>query len=265
MRASGLGELFDDALRWKSRVIDGIHLPTYGRSHLGTSIHYATGWFDNERVQPDGNPDTETAVEKFLEWFRADQGVRWVDIGKAKAEPIGIALVAKYCQDISPQFTFTKVEIPCEPLEIAMPNGIIFQITGTVDRVYERDGKFGIVDLKSGSGVIKADGSIDVGKHGAQLGVYELLEIMARDATGLDITAPAYIIGLSTSAGHEIKFEPIENPRTLLFGDGDEMGYLMAASKIIEHQLYIGNPRSLLCSEKFCGIHERCFYRRGTR
>jgi hypothetical protein len=268
MRASALGELFDDALRWKARTIDQIYGLTYGRSHLGTSIHFGTAWYDAERIDPDGTPDTETAVDKFLECLRADENVHWIDIGKSKAENIGITLVAEYCQEISPQFEWVKVEATCEPIEITMPNNVIFEITGHVDRVYTQrvDGRkrFGVADLKSGYGVIRQDGSIDVAKHGVQLAVYELLEIMAQQSADEPMTLPALVIGLSTSGRPEIKWEQVDNPRSLLFGDGQHDGYLMAASKIIEHQLYVGNPRSMLCSEKYCPIYNDCFYRRGT-
>ena len=68
-------------------------------------------------------------------------------------------------------------------------------------------------------------------------------------------------MGLSTSRS-EIQWAPVESPRNLLFGDTDHMGFLEAASKIIAEQLYIGNPKSQLCSERYCPIYP-CFYRLG--
>lgn len=266
MRASALGELFDDALRWKTRILDKIHTPTYGRSHLGSAIHYGTALYDVERAE--GRvPSAEAAADAFVQFLRADEYVHWVDIGRAEAESIGVQLVNLYCTEISHRFDWIKVEAECTPLEITMPNGIMFKIIGHVDRVYAkrvgRKDRFGVADLKSGYGVIKADGSLDVAKHGAQLAVYELLELAAQELTGEEVTLPAVIIGFSTSGEPRIEYEEVENPRTLLFGDGENMGYLFAASKIIEHELWIGNPRSNLCSAKYCGIYETCFYRRG--
>lgn len=268
LRASGLGELFDCAARWKAKAIDKVPGLTYGRSHLGSAIHFGTSAFDAERLLEDGNPDTEIAVDRFLEYLRADDQVHWIDIPKKKAEHIGIPLVTMWCQDVSPQFEWVKVEAVCEPIEIAMPNGVFFRITGHVDRVYRlrvnNTWRYGVADLKSGAGVIRIDGSVDVAKHGVQLAVYELLEIMAREATGEDMTLPALVFGLPTTGQPDIKWEAVENPRSLLFGDGDTEGYLLAASKIIEHGLFVGNTRSMLCSDKYCPVYNDCFYRRGN-
>jgi hypothetical protein len=260
IRASGLGEIFDCARRWKGRTIDGDKGQTHGRSHLGSSVHYGTAWYDNERTLDGGCPDTETAIDKFLEFFRAEDHVMWSDIPKQKAEQIGIQLTSKYCLEISAQYEWIKVEATCEPIEITMPNGIIFELTGHVDRVYTRDGKYGVADFKSGGRVIAADGSLAVDKHGLQLACYELLEIMAAEATGHKMELPALIVGFSTSGDLDILTEEVPNPRELLFGDGDYMGYLMGAAAIIEHQLYLGNTKSQLCGPRYCNSFDKCEY-----
>jgi hypothetical protein len=265
MRASGLAELFDCQARWKAHHIDKIHSPTYGRSHLGTSVHMGTGWFDNETTLDDGNPDVEIAVDKFLETLNDDQNVVWTDIPKNKAKDIGVALVNKYCTEISPQFEWVKVEALCEPIELTMPNGVIFEITGHVDRVYRANGGHGIVDVKTGYGVIDANDEVAVDKHGVQLSVYELLEMMAEAETGIRIDQPALIIGMSTSGSPRIEVAPVENPRSLLFGDDEHIGYLEAASKIVEDGAYVGNTRSMLCNPRYCPAFETCFYVRGKQ
>lgn len=261
LRASGFSLLFDDALLWKTKNIDKIRMPTYGRSHLGSAIHAGTACFDIPRSLGIES-DTEAAVEGYLEAFEDDERVTWTDIAKSKARSIGLNLVIRYCEDISPVFKWVQVETMCEPVEIEMPNGIIFEMTGTLDRVYEKDGLHGIADIKSGYAVIAADGSVEVGKHGSQVATYDMLEMMASQTTGLRMELPAVVIALSTATG-QVTWQEIQNPRTLLFGDGESMGYLTAASHIIAHQLYIGNPRSMLCSSKYCGLYDNCFYRLG--
>lgn len=264
IRASGLAELFDCAARWKGKNFLGHRGPTYGRSHLGTSIHYATAYYDNERIIENGSPDTETAVDKFIEYIRADEKVLWADMPKQVAEKIGIQLVTKYCLEISEQFDWVKVEATCEPIQIAMPNGVIFELTGHVDRVRRKiidsKPKYGVADFKTSSRILKADGSLAVDKHGLQLAVYEFLEIQAEQATGLDMELPALVVGFSTSGNLDILTEEIPNPRTLLFGDGDNKGYLIAASEKIEHQDYIGNTYSMMCTPRYCASHPHCFY-----
>jgi hypothetical protein len=265
IRASGLAELFDCSERFKGKNFLGHRSPTYGRSHLGTAIHYATAWYDNERVLEDGDPDIETAIDKFTEYLRADEKVFWADIPKQKAESIGITLVNTYCQSISSNYDWIKVEATCEPLQIPMPNGIIFELTGHVDRVYRECVapnlyKYGVADLKTSSRIVSADGTLAIDRHGLQLAIYELLEMQAAEATGLEMTLPALVIGFSTSGRLEILAEKIPNPRALLFGDGESEGYLIGASKIIEQQLYIGNTYSQLCSERYCASYNQCFY-----
>lgn len=261
IRASGLGELFDCSFRWLGKAVLGHRGPTYGRSHLGSAIHHGTAYYDNERVI-DGSPDTESAVDQFIEYLRDDEKIIWADIPKQKAEQIGIQLVTKYCLDVSSDYEWVKVEATCEPIEITMPNGVIFEITGHVDRVYTRDGKFGVADFKTGGRVIAADGSLAVAKHGLQLAIYELLEIQAAQATGYKMELPALIVGMSTTGDLDILVEEVDNSRTLLFGDGETMGYLMGASAIIEHQLYLGNTQSQLCGERYCPSYNQCFYRK---
>jgi hypothetical protein len=260
IRASGLAELFDCAARFAGKNFLGHRGQTYGRSHLGSALHYATAWFDNERTLPDGAPDTETAVDKFITYLRADDRVMWADIPKQQAEKIGITLVTHYCLEISAQYQWAKVEATCEPIEIAMPNGVIFEITGHVDRVYEENARYGIADFKTSSRIIAADGSLAVDRHGLQLAIYELLEIQAAKATGLTIDLPALVLGFSTSGRMEILAEKIRNPHALLFGDGENKGYLIAASEIIERQMYVGNTYSMLCSERYCASYNHCFY-----
>jgi hypothetical protein len=261
IRASGLAELFDCSARWAGKNFYGHRGTTYGRSHLGTAIHHATAWYDNERTLADGAPDTETAVDKFITYLRADEHVMWADIPKQQAEKIGITLVTHYCLEISAQFEWVKVEATCEPIEITMPNGVIFEITGHVDRVYTEDARYGVADFKTSTRIIAADGTLAIDRHGLQLAIYELLEIQAAKATGLKIELPALVVGFSTSGRMEILTEKLNNPRRLLFGDGaDNKGYLLAASEIVANQQYIGNTMSMLCSERYCPSYKYCFY-----
>lgn len=262
LRASALAELFDDSLRWRSRAIDGIHTPTSGRSHLGTAVHFGTADFDRQRLLADGRPDAADAVGAFKQYFHNDAGVHWTDIKKLEAEKIGMRLVADYCTEISEQFEWVAVEATCEPLVLTMPNGVVFEITGTTDRVYRLGSQYGIADFKSGARIIGEDGEVEVDEHGPQLGTYELLESIAENATGFKITLPAFIMGFSTASA-QIKWRFVDNPRTLLFGDTDHVGYLEAAARIIKENLFVGNPRSMLCSERYCGIYNSCFYRIG--
>ena len=124
LRASGFGELFDDSLRWAAKHLDGLHTPTYGRSHMGTAIHMGTAVFDIQRSLPNVTPDIETAVASFLEELNDDEHVSWLDISKANAQSMGVNLTIKYCEEISPRFDWKIIETRCEPVEIEMPTAL---------------------------------------------------------------------------------------------------------------------------------------------
>lgn len=275
IRASGLAEIFDCSERWVAKNYKGARGPTSGRSHLGTSVHYATSWYDNERVLPDGSPDTEMAIDKFAEIMRDDAKVLWSDIPKQQADNIGRQLVTKYCLEVSHHFDWIKVEATCEPIELTMPNGVIFQVTGHVDRVrrqaVEECAKrshvpecvcpLGVTDFKTSARIVGADGRLAIDKHGCQLAIYELLEIQASTIIGRRMTLPALVLGFSTTGDLAIIPEEIPHPRSMLFGDGGENeGYLIAASKIIANKLYVGNTYSQLCTPRYCPWYNDCFY-----
>lgn len=260
IRASSLGELFDCPARWASKHIFGMNMPSSGAATLGTAVHAGTAVFDASRL-PGGSPvsadDAAGAVVDAI--YKPEHEVDWDEDKPQDAEKIAIALHAKYCAEIAPTQNYSAVEIKCERLEIP---DLGIALTGTTDRVRNTSDGFGISDIKTGKTAVSADGSVKTAGHAFQLGVYELL---AEHSSGLSITGPAQIIGLNTGktpAAQRSGIGSITGARAILLGDGTAPGVLEHASKIIHSGDYFGNPRSMLCSDKYCPNHATCNFRK---
>jgi RecB family exonuclease len=259
IRASSLAELFDCPARWEAKHLLGMRMPSSGAARLGTAIHAGTAAFDQAAL--DGNPITpDDAAGEFVRALHdTDEEVEWDEANPNDAERIGLALHTRYCAQIAPQQDYVAVELTCERMEIPE---LGLALTGTTDRVRRTaSGELGIADLKSGARAVAADGSVATAGHGAQMGVYEIL---AQFAVGQNITAPAQIIGLQTgktAASQRVGTAEIAGARDALIGTDESPGLLQHASRVIHSGSFYGNPKSVLCSSKYCPRHPTCKFK----
>ena len=256
IRASSLGELFDCPARWAAKNLDNLRMPGNGKAHLGTSLHASTAAFDQAIL--DGNPiSIGDAAEVFVDTLRNPQEeIDWAEDSPADAEKVGLILHSRYCSDIAPLQTYAAVEIQCEKIEI-LDLGI--SLSGTADRIRVVDGEMGIADLKSGGRAVGTDGRAVTSGHGAQLAVYELLTELS---FGQPMTLPAQIIGLQTAkTTARVGLGEIPNVRAALIGTEDDPGLLQHAAGIIKSGSFYGNPKSTLCSAKFCPKYSTCKFK----
>lgn len=260
IRASSLGELFDCPARWKAKYLDGKTMPRSGAAQLGTAIHASTGKFDASRL-PGGDKlsmdDAAGAAVDALQHPAED--VDWDDESPSSLEPIALSLHRKYCEQVAPLQAYTGVEVRCERLELT-DVGIV--LTGTTDRVRQTRAGAGICDLKSGKTAVSADGTVKTQGHAAQLAVYELL---AQHAMGVDITAPAQIIGMQTGKtdkAQRVGTGTVEDARSALVGTPEHPGLLEHAATLLKSGAFYGNARSMLCGAKFCPVYSTCHFRK---
>jgi PD-(D/E)XK nuclease superfamily len=261
IRASGLSEWFDCAARAEARQLLGKRCPSTGRAVLGKAIHASTAVYDRSKLEGSGITIDEAAcaavdaIHKPDEEVLLDDGERQEEI-----ERIAVALHKLYCTRIAPTQQYAAVEVQCERLEIS-DIGIALQ--GTTDRVRKVEDGYGIADLKSGGMAVSADGKVPTKGSAYQLGVYELL---AQVASGVPITAPARVIGLQTGKterGQRVAVsEPVTGARDVLIGDHDSPGVLEMVSKMISSGTFPGNPRSVMCHERYCPIYATCKFRK---
>jgi hypothetical protein len=260
IRASSFGSLFDCPARWTAIHMEGRRTPQAGIAALGHAIHAGTAVYDSDRVANIA-PSVEAAEDAAVESIqRPREDTIWDEESRDKAESVARSLTHRYCTLESLRHDFVAVEASVEALHIT-DLGLV--LTGHVDRVRRIDDAFGVTDLKSGKTAVGTDGRAKTHGHAAQLGVYELV---AQAATGLPISAPAQIIGLQTNQTPEkqrIGTGEIENAREPLLGDEEHSGLLHMAAKIVHGDTEAwGNPRSMMCSERYCPAFKTCFYRR---
>lgn len=256
VRASSLAELFDCPARWEGKVLLGMRGVGNGKAQLGTAIHAGSAAFDQSVI--DGYPiSINDACEPLVQAiWQPEFDVDWGDDKQQDAERIGIKLLDQYCRLVAPNQTYAAVEVACENLDIT---DLGLTLTGTADRIRIVDDEYGLSDLKSGGRAVGSDGQAVTSGHGAQLAVYELL---AEHTFGKAMTLPAQIIGLHTAKGSpRVGLGEIPNVRSVLIGTEDSPGLLQHASKIIKTGSFYGNPKSMLCSGKFCPRYATCKYR----
>lgn len=258
IRASSLGELLDCPARWEAKQLLGMRLPSTDAARLGTAIHASTAVYDASVLRGDQITVDEAAAAAVDTIHAADEDVIWEDWTPKAAEATAIALHTRYCNEIAPTQAYVAVEAQCEALEIT---DLGIALTGTTDRVRATDAGYGIVDLKSGKNAVRADGTVDSAKHALQLGVYEL---MAAFSTDLPMHAAPQIVGLQTGKterAQRVAVAEVPSAREVLVGSDEQPGVLAYASRIVHSGLFYGNPRSTLCSPKFCPRFNACPFR----
>lgn len=260
IRASSLPSLFDCPARFEATQIRHMRLPSSGKAVLGRAVHAATATFDVSRIEATGLTVDECAGAAVDVIHRPEEEVEWDDgLTPNVAEKIAIDLTGLYCRDIAPRMTYSAVEVTCEPLTIT---DLGISLTGTIDRVYSDGDDLGIADIKTGGSVVATDGSVKAFVHAYQLGVYSLL---AESALGRPLTLPSRIIGLQTgktARGQRAAIGTVEGAREALVGDSDTPGILQDAAALINGGLFHGNPKSAVCSPRYCPIFNTCKYRR---
>lgn len=259
IRASSWAGLFDCAYRWEGIHLLGLRNVVGLRAALGTAIHAGTAVFDQGRLDGSGLTADDAAgamVDKLRDPDNEYDPAR-DDLTINEAERVGLTLVSKYCTEVSPHYDFVAVEMETKPLDIDCGGGVIVRLTGTMDRARIRKGVgggVGIADLKSGSAAVQKGAAVTKG-HGPQIGTYELLY---EHTTGQPITDDAEIIGLKTKGTAEIGTGTIRNAKRVMVGDQDTPGLIEFAAEMFKTGRFYPNPKSLLCSDKYCPRHATC-------
>jgi hypothetical protein len=260
VRASALPDFFDCPARAEAKHILGKKMPTSGKALLGKAIHKSTAVYDESRLTGAGITMKEAAAAAVDVIHKPDEEVALDDdLSVSDMERIALNLHGRYCLEIATTQEYHAVEVRCERVDIT---DIGLALTGTTDRVRKVDGGLGIADLKSGKTAVRADGRVETKGAAYQLGVYEIL---AEQALGLSITRKAQIIGLQTGktpAGQRVGTGEMEHPREVLIGEPGVPGILESLAHMIHAGNFPGNPRSMLCGEKYCPIYSTCKYRK---
>lgn len=260
IRCSSWGLFFDCAYGWQGRNLLGMCGPGGGRLWLGQSLHHSTAVYDQGRLDQSGVSVDDAAGEFVTKLRHPDEEIIWDDMTVRDAERIGLTLHSLYCQDISPQYEFSAVELRPDPLNIAVPeHGVTIRVTGQMDRSRVRaDGNgIGVSDIKSGQRAVGSDGRAVTTGHWIQLGLYELL---AEASLGVRVTEPAEIIGLQTTTRPRAGVGQIHNARSGLLGCRDQPGLIQMAAQMLKSGLFPPNPKSMVCHPRYCPRWSTCIY-----
>jgi hypothetical protein len=155
---------------------------------------------------------------------------------------------------------YSAIEIKCNALDVETDQGTV-RLTGTTDRVRIYPSKVkGIVDFKSGG---KAVEGIKAGTphavtrgHHLQLGAYTL---MTEQETG-EKMGPASIVAFQTNSKLHIAEGMVDKPKLAMVGDHLHPGMIEIAAGMLKSGLFPPNPKSVLCSKKWCPAWDRCIY-----
>lgn len=258
LRASGLSDLLDCGLRWYARNVLDMRMPSSAAAHIGTAVHAGGAAFD--RAVMDGRHiSTSDAVDVAIASMREepDEGVDW-DMAKNEAESITVSVTAKYCSEIAPKQSFTHIEHTFEDMPIQATENVIIELTGTTDRIFKEANGYGVADIKTGKTRVNTQGVVKTQGDKAQLGIYTVL---AEKATGLEMNLPSRILGLSTTKQPRAGVAEVRGAKAALVGVDGAPGMLELVGKLLDAELFLANPRSQLCGEKYCVYWNKCTYR----
>lgn len=262
MRASSLSTLWDCPARFKAEQLEGKRLPSGAAATIGTAIHAGAAVFDTQRMEgriASVEDATDAAAQSVRE---ARDGTRWDDCRPAEAIDKAVSLTNAYCQDIAPTFTYRKVEVKLNSLDVQTSNGVVIRFTGHIDRERAEGDQLGVCDLKSGANIIAADGSVKVAAAAGQLAVYEMLTLLSDHTMQEQHLLPAQIIALPTAGKHAPRVATLnKQPYSLLIGDEQNKGLIEIAAAMYKNDIFFGNPRSMCCTPKFCAAFDQCRWR----
>jgi len=276
VRASSIKDALDCAMRYEAKNLLGIRMPSAGIAHLGTAIHAGAAIYDQSVI--DGKPVShDEAVGRFVDTLHLDRnpeeptddGVAWdEDMPRAEAEEVGTKGIINYIEDIGSKRRYKAVEAKLEKFPVSFPDQqVTIILTGKTDRIRAVERQVfaggighGITDIKSGkTRVSKGEKRVNVNAEKAQLAVYELI---AEKGTGIPITAPAEIAGISTAKHASVATIEVHGTRQALVGTGETPGVLDFLARMLRSGTFPPNPSSHLCSRRFCPLWENhCPYR----
>jgi len=258
IRSSSWGDLADCALRWQAIHVYDFRTPATVPAHMGTAVHFGSAVYDTGRMDKN-DVSIADAVEAAVDAFEhPEEDIRWRndDYSKKDALTITIKATEAYCKELSPGNDYSAVELRPEPLDISV-EGQTIRISGKMDRtriVKEKQG-VGIRDIKTGRARVSAAGQVNTNGDKFQIGVYEVL---TEHSLNQPVTAAGEIAAVNTTKHVRTGVGKVYAAKELMLGSETEPGMIETAAKMVKHGLFPPNPRSRLCSERWCPIYHLC-------
>lgn len=255
IRASSFADLLDCPHRWEARNLLGIRLPSSGEATLGTAVHAGTALFDSRAGTV---RDAIDCAREHIAHPKEETLWNSAELSARDADKMAATMTAGYCATFE-RAEWLAVERNFAPLVVDVGD-VQIELTGSADRIARlENGLSAVADIKTGRNIIDSNGEIKAGQYRAQLAVYELL---AEADTGQAMTEAPMIIGIkATKTCADIKVASVPDAKTALLGTDNQPGLLQMAAAMLKTGMFPPNPRSSLCSPKFCPRYTTCAFR----
>ena len=243
IRASSLPTLFDCSLRWYFEHVEGLIVPSSTKARVGTAVHTGAAAFDRGASSSDA---ADAAHAAFMDPQGDVEKIGQLDINAASA--VARRTTIGYATTFGRR-AYSHIEVEVPECIVSTIHGDIL-LTGHVDRVLGGQ----VHDLKTGEQRVTKDGRVHVGADHLQMGVYA---VMARAELGDDSISPNVTITGGSTSHYTWGEITIANAVQVLLGDAQYEGIIVIAAKMIKHGVFPPNPKSLMCSAKYCAAHSQ--------
>lgn len=272
LRPSSIGSYINCQWQWYNVFILGKNTIPGVRAHLGTAIHKSAEvlWQDamNTGIKDlNVNKATDAAMEEYKEICK-QQPPEFGDDKPALIENLVVEGTKSFIDDIAP-----KVDIPVaveKRYTVEIENPIFNKVSGSLDYVGEKT----IHDIKT------TKKKPTVSNYSLQQGTYAIL----REANGEKVDSvkiQAVVLRNPTSkkeaSADGIILDMVEdntNPFLSLEVMKDQSRYIINnilekttvySKDIVKPEiLFTGNPKSMLCSNKYCSLYNECPFVKGN-
>lgn len=272
LRPSSIGSFINCPYQWYNVFILGKNTIPGARAHLGTAIHKSAEvlWSDaiNTGVKDlNISRATDAAVEELHEICK-QQPPEYGDDKPEEIEKLAVEGAKAFINDLAP-----IIDIPLaveKRYTIEIDNPIIDKISGSLDYVGERS----IHDIKTTKNKpVMSNYSLQQGAYallregnGEQIDNIKIQAVVLKDATAK-----------KQSEAHGLLMDMIEdntNPFLSLESIKEQSRYVINnildtvnvySKDIVRPEiLFRGNPKSMLCSNKYCNLYAECPFVKGN-
>lgn len=266
LRPSSIGSFINCQWQWYNVFILGKNTIPGARAHLGTGIHKAAEvlWLDAmEHGKKDLNVSkaTDAAFEEYKEICK-QQPPEFGDDNPSTIEKLVIEGAKSFINDIAP-----SVEIP-EAVEkrytVEIDNKIFDKISGSLDYV----GKNSIHDIKTTKKKpVMSNYTFQQGTYallreanGEQVDEIKIQAVVLKDPTKkTEASAHGLVMDLiEDSTNPFLSLEPIKNQSRYIINNILAKSNVYAQDIVSPDVIFTGNPKSFLCSNKFCSLYNEC-------
>jgi len=267
LRPSSIGSYINCQWQWYNVFILGKHTIPSARATLGTAVHKSAEVVWEDAIKT-GKKDlnisqaTDAAIEEYHECLKKDEPQFDVGDTKESLEKLVIEGTKSWIEDIAP-----SVDIPVaveKRYTIEINNPIFERISGSLDYVGEKS----IHDIKT------TKRKPTLSNYSLQQGTYALLregngetvdEVKIQAVVFNKKDTKALILDMvEDNTNPFIGLDAIKNQSRFIVNNILEKTKVYSKDIVKPELLFTGNPKSNLCSNKYCSLYNECPFVKGA-